>query len=458
MRHTSLVALLFMAGCTPAPQADVTMARATADLSTASGPESSRTGTAIMGGQATAAQRSNAEITQDYLDLVFTMESGRVIPRFSRFEGPITVTLAGNVPPSAFTDLDRLISRFRAEAGLDIQTAGSGAAASITVEFLPRRTMQAIVPNAACFTVPNAASWAEYRAMKGTADLDWTTVQQRTKVAIFIPSDTTPQEVRDCLHEEIAQGLGPLNDLYRLPDSVFNDDNFHTVLTGFDMLVLRMHYAADLQIGMTKVDVANRLPALLARMNPSGEHAGPPPGQLSPRTWISAIESALGRSGGAAGRTQAATRALSIAQAQGWQDNRLAFSYFALGRVSVANDTPRAVTAFAEAARIYRSLPGGAIHAAHVDMQMAAFALSSNQPDQVLTLTDRAIPVVRQAENAALLATLMLLRAQALDDLGRVDEARSLRLDTAPWARYGFGSDAQIRTRTQEIASLARRG
>jgi Protein of unknown function (DUF2927) len=454
MRNFSLVALCFLAGCTPAPQADVTMGRATAGLSTASAPLPA----AIMGGQATAPQRSNAEIAQDYLDLVFTMESGRVIPRFSRFEGPITVTLAGDVPQSAYQDLDRLVSRFRSEAGLDIQTTGAGANAAITVEFLPRRTMQSVVPNAACFTVPNASSWSEYRAMKGTADLDWTTVQLRNQVAIFIPSDTTPQEVRDCLHEEIAQGMGPLNDLYRLPDSVFNDDNFHTVLTGFDMLVLRMHYSADLQVGMTKVDVAKRLPALLARMNPSGEYNGPTPGQLSPRTWISAIEAALGRSGGAAGRTQAAERALAIAQAQGWTDNRLAFSYFALGRVSVANDTPRAVTAFAEAARLYRAMPGGAIHAAHVDMQMAAFALSSGQDEQVLLYTDRAIPVVRQAENAALLATLMLIKAQALEALGRTDEARALRLDTSTWARYGFGADAQIRSRTQEIASLARRG
>jgi hypothetical protein len=65
-------------------------------------------------------------------------------------------------------------------------------------------------------------------------------------VAVFIPSDVSPQEVRDCLHEEVAQALGPLNDLYRLPDSVFNDDNFHAVLTGFDMLILRTYYDAEL--------------------------------------------------------------------------------------------------------------------------------------------------------------------------------------------------------------------
>jgi hypothetical protein len=454
MRHRSLIALLFVTACTPAPQADVTMARPMADLSTAS----ARLREPLIGGQASAPQRSNAEIAQDFLDLVFNMESGRPIPQFSRFEGPITITMTGDVPASAYDDLSRLVSRFRAEAGLDVQTIGAGGAANITVQFLPRSTMQAVVPSAACFTVPRVSSWDEYRAAKGTATLDWTTVAQRTAVAIFVPSDTSPQEVRDCLHEEIAQAMGPLNDLYRLPDSVFNDDNFNTVLTGFDMLVLRMHYSPDLQIGMSQAEVAKRLPALLARLNPAGEHQGAAPGHLSPRTWISAIEAALGRNSNAGGRMQAAERALTIAQAQGWTDNRLAFSYFALGRVSVATDTPRAVQAFANAARIYRGLQGGAVHAAHVDMQMAAFALSSGQPDQAVQYADRAIPVVRQSENAALLATLMLLKAAALDKLGRTDEARALRLDTAPWARYGFGSDAQIRTRTQEIAGLARQG
>lgn len=46
---------------------------------------------------------------------------------------------------------------------------------------------------------------------------------------MFIPNDTSAQEIRDCLNEELAQALGPLNDLYRLSDSVFNDDNMHTV-------------------------------------------------------------------------------------------------------------------------------------------------------------------------------------------------------------------------------------
>lgn len=105
-------------------------------------------------------------------------------------------------------------------------------------------------------------------------------------VSLFIPSDASPKEIRDCLHEEFAQGLGPLNDLYRLPNSVFNDANIHTILTDFDMMVLRATYAPELRSGMTRVEVAARLPAILRLINPAGEgvayRALPP----TSRAWI----------------------------------------------------------------------------------------------------------------------------------------------------------------------------
>jgi hypothetical protein len=450
MRYLSVFALFSLAACAPAPNAEVTMTRPTAGLSTASAPQTP----ALAMTAATVVSRSNASIGRDFMDLSFRMESGRAIPTISRFEGPISVALTGAVPATAADDLGRVLARFRNEAGIDVQaTAG---AANITVEFLPRRTMQAVVPSAACFVVPRVSSWDEYRAARNSGVLDWTTVQVRDRVAIFVPSDTTPQEVRDCLHEELAQAMGPLNDLYRLSDSVFNDDNFHTTLTGFDMLVLQAYYAPELRSGMGPGEVAAALPGVLARLNPAGGSAPAAMSDADPRTWTQAIETALGPRGSAGAKRAAAAQAVAIARAQGWQDNRLAFSYYALGRVNVGNDVPQAVIAFAEAQRIYLGLPGGGVHAAHVDMQMAAFALASGQADEALRYTDRAIPVVRQAENAALLATLLLLKAEALDIAGRGTEAQALRLDTAGLAGYGFG--AQMRARAAEIAALGRRG
>ena len=65
---------------------------------------------------------------------------------------------------------------------------------------------------------------------------------------------------------------------------------------------------------------------------------------------------------------------------------------------------------------------------------------------------------MRKAENAALLATLLMIRSESFAALGRADEARAARLDSLGWARYGFGSDAQVRARMSDIAGLAARG
>lgn len=399
-------------------------------------------------------RRPNPEIARDFLDLSFGMESGRALDRLTRFEGPITVAMTGVVPATAPHDLARLLGRMRREAGIDIRTIAAPAPASVTIEFVERRRMQSLVPTAACFVVPRVSSFAEYRGVRRRAVVDWATLETRERVAIFIPSDTSPQEVRDCLHEELAQAIGPLNDLYRLSDSVFNDDNFHTILTGFDMLILRTTYAPDLHSGMTRAEVAAVLPGLLARINPAGRRDAPALPDPTPRDWIAAIERALGADGSIHKRREAATRALAIAEAMGWRDARMGFSLFAAARMGLADEIAQSVDAFIEAARIYRSLPGGEIHAAHIDMQMAAFALSAGQPRAAIALTERAVPVVQRAENAALLATLLMIRSESLRLLGHAAEARAARLDSLGWARYGFGTEAEVRARMSEIAAL----
>lgn len=452
MRRISAFALCLISACTPMPRAEVTKSSASDSGAITALPALQ----APPIGAPVAARRGNVEIVRDFLDLSFRMESGRALPVMSRFEGPITVAMTGDVPKSASAELAHLMARLRNEAGLDMQLAPAGQTAAITIEFLPRNQMRRVVPTAACFVVPGVSSFADYKAARGTAAVDWAQITRRTHAAIFVPSDTSAQEVRDCLHEEVAQATGPLNDLYHLPDSVFNDDNFHTVLTSFDMLILRAYYAPELQSGMNEAEAARRLPALMARLNPGGEGRGGTLKTIAPRAWVAAVEQSFGvRNGNAKG---AAERMLSIAMAQGWTDARMAFSYYALGRAQITSNPAAAVRAFAEAGRIYRALPGGKVHAAHVDMQLAAIALSTGQPAQAIQFADRAIPVVKRAENAALLATLMLIKAEAYEAQGMTAEARALRLDSLGWARYGFGSEAQVRARMSEVAALGARG
>lgn len=450
-----LAGAVALAACAPVPPAGETQRLAPAAVEL---PPIPRFATR----PATAPLRSNREMAADILELGFYMESGRPIPQFARFEGPVVVRLTGAVPPGATEEAVRLVERLRREAGLPVRLSGQapvqrGAAGEgvITVEFLPRRVMQSVVPQAACFILPEVSGWEEFRANRRSPRLDWTRVVVRERVAVFIPADVPPQEVRDCLHEEVAQAMGPLNDLYRLHDSVWNDDNFQTILTGFDMLVLRVWNDPELRPGMSRAEVAARLPGILARLNPAGERVAPGPmPRRSPRAWIEAIERALGPGGSRAQRREAAERALAIAAAERWGDARLAFSLFTLGRLAGPREADLALASFLQAGMIYRAL-GAEAHLAHVDMQLAAFALSAGQFDEAERLARAAEPAAWATENAALLSSLQMVRAEALERMGRTREAEALRRDSLGWARFGFGDGERVGARLAEIAALA---
>ena len=404
-----------------------------------------------------APARPNSSIAADFLDLSFQMESGRQIERISRFEGPVTVSVAGGAPSFLVADLDALLARLRSEARIDISRVDHSLRnpASITIETLPRERMQRVVPHAACFVVPRVSSWRQFRSARAGRTLDWTTLETREHVAVFMPHDVAPPEVRDCLHEEIAQALGPLNDLYRLPDSVFNDDNFNAVLTGFDMLILRAYYDDRIQSGMTRGEVAEALNEILPRLNPRGGPVRRVGGSPTPREWINAMERALGPDAPDAVRISSAERAVQIGRNQGWSDTRLAFSYFALGRLSLARNFEASIEAFQSAAVIFDRVSPGGVHAAHVDMQLAAFALSSGRAEEAVRLTAEALPAATRAQTASLLSTLLMIRAEALEATGRASEAQSIRIDSVAWGRYGFGSSAAVEARLSEVAALS---
>lgn len=398
--------------------------------------------------------RPNSEMALDFVDLSFRMESGRTLPTFTRFEGPITVRVAGEMRPENFEDLTALLQRLRREARIDIRLTND-AEANIVIQPVPNRTLQRIAPNAACFVVPRVQTWPELRAARDTPTLNWATLPTRTKAGIFIPSDVTPQEVRDCLHEELAQALGPLNDLYRLPDSVFNDDNIHAVLTGFDMLMLRAYYAPELRSGMTEAQVVDRLPRILARLNPRGQRPGGQIPSATSREWSDAIAEALGSRASEPRRRQAAARAIAIGQSKGWTGPREGFAHYAYGRLQIGNDSALALGAFNTARRAYNQTPMTDIHAATVALQLAAFTLISRNPDATINITTPAIETAKRHENAALMSLLMMFKAEALDLQGDTDAGMALRLDSLGWALYGFGDRDAVIERLNEIASLA---
>jgi len=447
--RAALLALLLLGACTTDYEEDVPTRARIADSTL---PPMKSFGATV--GRAPVA--SNANIAADFISLHFELESGRALPVLTRFEGPITLRIEGAAPPSLRPDLAALLERIRREAGIPITQISQGEA-SITIQAVSREEIRSALPDAACFVVPNVSSLDEFKRNKRRALTNWSLLRERHRLGIFLPYDAPPQEIRDCLHEELAQALGPLNDLYRLQDSVFNDDNMHTVLTGFDMLILKATYQPELYSGMSKDEVAARLPAILSRLNPRGDsepsHAISP----TPRKWIEDIQTALGPGAKPAARRIAAADAARIAQNLGWQDHRRAFTHYILGRMIQEEDPLLAQQHFNSALYYLQNEPGTDLHRAFIATQTAAFSLSRGNGEEALARIEPHLRVASDAQNAALLSTLMMLKAEALDLEGRHGEAEAVRLDSLGWARYGFGSDYAVRARMRDIAALSPR-
>lgn len=398
--------------------------------------------------------RSNADIAQEFLDLSFALESGQEIKRFTRFAEPISIALNASAPRHVVQDLDRLILRLRNEAGLNVyKTIGN--AANIYVETVPKKQLQSVIPTAACFVVPNVSGWSDYRRSRFKNSVDWTRLQERKHITVFMPNDVSPQESRDCLHEEIAQALGPVNDLYRLPDSVYNDDNFNISLTPYDMLILEAYYAPELRNGMTKAQVAARIPQILARLNPNGQSLPPKRLQRTSKDWVRAIETTLGPRASSSKRRAAAMRAVQIAKAKGYNDHRLGFAYFARAQVSFRDDPRLAASDFTQAYTIFKTLFGRTdIHTAQAAVQMASLAMSGGKFDLALRFINDSIPAAQKSQDGTLLFSLLAMKSEIYEGLGRFADAKTLKQEAISWAHYGIASKSEITRRLTQIASL----
>ncbi|MBR9863167.1 MAG: DUF2927 domain-containing protein [Rhodobacteraceae bacterium] len=399
--------------------------------------------------------RSNVDVFEEFLDLTFALESGQDLSRLSRFEGPITVALVNAQNDVVGQDLDQLIKRLRTEASIPISRVQTASAANIVIEMVSKRQLRRAAPTAACIVVPRMSSWAEFRKNRFNRRADWTSLEVRSRAAVFMPRDISPQDARDCLHEELAQAIGPLNDLYRLPDSVFNDDNFHIVLTPYDMMILRAMYAPELKSGMAKHEVAAVLPRILARVNPEGAGLASRQIQETPGSWMRKIELALGPDASEKTRIEAASDAVRIAEQLGMTDHRLGFSYYARARVNASANGIEAAADYARAYANFSKIFGPYdIHTAQAGLQMASLAMSSGEFRQALQFIESGLVAANTAQNGRLMFSLLAMKSEIYKLAGRTDEASALRDEAIAWGQYGIHPPGEIRKRLEIIANL----
>tara|TARA_R110000850_G_scaffold10081_2_gene36256 strand:- start:1342 stop:2625 length:1284 start_codon:yes stop_codon:yes gene_type:complete len=398
-----------------------------------------------------AAERANSNLAQDFLDLTFRLETGQVLERLLKYEGPVRVALDPALSSYA-DDLAGVLGAIR--RGADIDIAPGGAESQIYVINVPAAQLRSAVPGAACFVAPGVQSWAEFRA---NPRLRWSRLTTLDRAAVFIPDDAAPYAVRACLNEEIGQALGPVNDLYRLPDSVFNDDNIHLQLTGFDLLMLRILYSPELRVGMSRDAASAALPGLLARLNRAGQNIAYSVQGVAPQGWQRALEAALDPRQTERARAAAARTALALGRQISPPDHRLVLSLLIAGRFELASAPESALAMFGEAHRLSLAQLGPRnLRSAQTGYHLAA-ALLSKDPAASLELVAEFLPVAVSSADSPLESGLLAVRAVAYLRLGRLAEAEDARQASLARAIYSFGGTAEDQDPTPGLNPVASR-
>lgn len=94
----------------------------------------------------------------------------------------------------------------------------------------------------------------------------------------LIRSELPPRLMLSCIHEELAQGMGPANDSPTVRPSIFNDDEEFALLTRHDELLLKILYDPRLRPGMQEAE-ARPIILQIARelLAPQSVEAATPP-------------------------------------------------------------------------------------------------------------------------------------------------------------------------------------
>lgn len=397
-------------------------------------------------GSAVASQAipwSAKTLAQDFAELMFETEWGGTNERLMRWERPITIAFADEELDEYRDDAAALVARIAAVApALDLKLTDERRG-DITLRTVSRRDMESLDPTALCFFVPVDMDWPEYLAAARRGDAGWDSVTGFDKITIFVPAFAEPGVFRACIIEEIAQALGPGNDIYRLEDSSYNDDGAHEWLTAFDMLMLQTLYAGELHAGMTRAEATEAAERAIIRIR-GGAEGATRRAVTADRLYSNAMRGYLAADGPVEARAQVekAVRYANLLPAddhrRGAALRRLAFVYNSAGDVSRALKEMRAALDLFEA-----TLPPGSVRLARAWSDYGFFLTEAERYNEAVVYLEKAEPGLAAHRIDQELAYTKYLRALALYFAGDVEGARAVSTEALDWGAYVFGADGE---------------
>jgi Protein of unknown function (DUF2927) len=213
-----------------------------------------------------ASPYTDRDLIQGFNATVFGAEAGaadrrEATERVKKFVGPISYSVYDLATKKRADEVHGFIRALDTSVQrLDFKRQADGHTAQMVIFVVDRGNYADTIRD----TLPRSADTTFLEENDCSAVTSGDSDYRLDRAFVFIVADEGDQAFQHCLHEEIMQVLGPVNDSRSLSHSIFNDYSSVNDYSAFDWFILDMLYNPRIKPGMTAREVAPLLPPALA--------------------------------------------------------------------------------------------------------------------------------------------------------------------------------------------------
>lgn len=221
----------------------------------------------------TQSWQKNAFITNSFFEIALGSEYGGVALTIRKWVKPIRIYVEHQVGDVALHDslLNAQIADLRQITGVDIKRVRSPNQANIKYYFTSQKKLPQLVKK-----VSGSASLKHLKTAVCMATMRANANGSTHSAAIYIPVNQARMHAKlpACIVEELTQVLGLPRDSDAVYPSIFNDHTPNQTLTGLDVVLLKILYSSQVQVGMNRAQLRPVLKRVLKTLRKTGQISG----------------------------------------------------------------------------------------------------------------------------------------------------------------------------------------
>jgi len=208
---------------------------------------------------------TNDEIKDGFFKIAFSAELqlGVAAERVRKYDEPVRIFVVSQGLPDRRPEIAAVVADIRARVNhLDVAVTDDRQAANFTVTLVGKRNLaRAIRSHYGSDRAKRIQQSLNPQCLSGIGKDKFYRIR---RAEVILPVDAGEFAFYDCAYEELLQALGAINDDRSVPWTMFNDDVQMGFFDVYDQYLLNILYDPRIRPGMTKDEVNQLLPEILA--------------------------------------------------------------------------------------------------------------------------------------------------------------------------------------------------